>query len=347
VLRYVEHKGGRWDDVVAAEVDVSLVRDRYILGGSIDLLQGQDGTVEVVDFKAESKPDLVRDAERVARYRRQLDIYGFLVEKRFGKKVTRLHLHYTGALSGNPRISHDMNPERVGKTIATFDAVVDRIEGQAFSITERPEQLCKNCDSEDLLRPTRMLTMATSKQPTLPLNLPPAAEEPREFFEVTARPDPQRGYPELWWKGKRPFNGVHYYPAQHKESHGPAVDGWRNQLYWGDNLQVMGHLLRKFRGQVDLVYIDPPFDSRADYKKTSANVGGSVLHGDRTPPSRRRQYGGHLAQRRLPPVSCMSDLSLHEGAAFTFRVASLCPLRLCTIGAPITSGASHGRVVRR
>lgn len=100
-------------------------------------------------------------------------------------------------------------------------------------------------------------------------DLIPAEPEQTEFFEVeTSRPDPQRGFPELWWKGKRPFNGVHYYPAQHKESHGDAVDGWRNQLYWGDNLQVMGHLLRKFRGQIDLVYIDPPFDSGANYTRT-------------------------------------------------------------------------------
>lgn len=104
-----------------------------------------------------------------------------------------------------------------------------------------------------------------TKQADLPLANP----DQREFFELDARkPDPQRGFPELWWKGKRPFNGVHYYPAQRKESHGDAVDGWRNQLYWGDNLQVMGHLLRHYRGAVDLVYIDPPFDSKAQYTKT-------------------------------------------------------------------------------
>ena len=62
--------------------------------------------------------------------------------------------------------------------------------------------------------------------------------EAREFYEVRPnKPDPERGYPELWWKGKRPFNGIHFYPAQKHEEHGPAVNGWRNKLYWGDNLQ--------------------------------------------------------------------------------------------------------------
>jgi DNA modification methylase len=77
---------------------------------------------------------------------------------------------------------------------------------------------------------------------------------------------PIRGFPELRWAGKRPFKFTHYYPAQKKESYGDPKDGWWNRIYWGDNLQVMSHLLREFRGNIDLIYLDPPFDSKADYK---------------------------------------------------------------------------------
>jgi adenine-specific DNA-methyltransferase len=45
--------------------------------------------------------------------------------------------------------------------------------------------------------------------------------------------------------------------------------GWRNKLIWGDNLLVMGSLLEKFSGKVDLVYIDPPFATGADFSFTS------------------------------------------------------------------------------
>lgn len=87
--------------------------------------------------------------------------------------------------------------------------------------------------------------------------------EPFKFDEP-----PIKGYPELRWAGKRPFTGTSYYPAQLKESYGEASeDGWMNKLYWGDNLQVMSHMLKKYRGKVNLIYIDPPFDSKADYKK--------------------------------------------------------------------------------
>ena len=79
--------------------------------------------------------------------------------------------------------------------------------------------------------------------------------------------EPIKGYPMLNWRGKRPFTSTQYYPAQLKEVHGEEVDGWRNKIFWGDNLQVMSHLLKEFRGKVDLIYIDPPFDSKADYKR--------------------------------------------------------------------------------
>ena len=32
--------------------------------------------------------------------------------------------------------------------------------------------------------------------------------------------------------------------------------GWRNKLIWGDNLLVMGSLIEKFAGKIDLIYID-------------------------------------------------------------------------------------------
>lgn len=55
-----------------------------------------------------------------------------------------------------------------------------------------------------------------------------------------------------------------------------ALDGesWMNRLVYGDNLLTMQALLAgdpqtglpSLRGKVDLIYIDPPFDSKADYR---------------------------------------------------------------------------------
>lgn len=92
--------------------------------------------------------------------------------------------------------------------------------------------------------------------------------------------EPIKGYPMLNWKGKRPFRSTQYFPAQLKEVYGQEDDsGWINKIFWGDNLQVMSHLLKNFRGKIDLIYIDPPFDSKADYKK-KINLKGSKITND-------------------------------------------------------------------
>jgi adenine-specific DNA-methyltransferase len=44
---------------------------------------------------------------------------------------------------------------------------------------------------------------------------------------------------------------------------------WRNKLIWGDNLPVMGSLLKEFAGKVDLIYIDPPFATGTDFSFTT------------------------------------------------------------------------------
>ncbi len=40
---------------------------------------------------------------------------------------------------------------------------------------------------------------------------------------------------------------------------------FRNRLVWGDNKLVMASLLKEFKGKIDLIYIDPPFDVGADF----------------------------------------------------------------------------------
>jgi site-specific DNA-methyltransferase (adenine-specific)/adenine-specific DNA-methyltransferase len=101
--------------------------------------------------------------------------------------------------------------------------------------------------------------------------------------------EPIKGYPMLNWRGKRPFTSTQYYPAQLKEVHGEEVDGWRNKIFWGDNLQVLSHLLKEFRGAFRLIYIDPPFDSKADYRKKiylkGKEVKGAFI------PFEEKQYG--------------------------------------------------------
>jgi DNA modification methylase len=85
-----------------------------------------------------------------------------------------------------------------------------------------------------------------------------------------------KGRPMLHWVGKRPLDHVTAYPAQLVEVYNPEeqevaspdgdVKDASGLLFHGDNKDVLAWLLAHgYRGKVDLVYIDPPFDSGADY----------------------------------------------------------------------------------
>ncbi|MEW6088917.1 MAG: DNA methyltransferase [bacterium] len=59
---------------------------------------------------------------------------------------------------------------------------------------------------------------------------------------------------------------------------------WQNRLIYGDNLLVMQALLAddeaqglpSMRGKIDLIYIDPPFDSKADYRTKITLPSGNI-----------------------------------------------------------------------
>lgn len=65
----------------------------------------------------------------------------------------------------------------------------------------------------------------------------------------------------------------------------PIIDKrWHNQLIYGDNLLAMQALLagdpangvESMRGKIDLIYIDPPYDSKADYRTKVVLPGADV-----------------------------------------------------------------------
>jgi DNA modification methylase len=98
-----------------------------------------------------------------------------------------------------------------------------------------------------------------------------------------------KGRPMLHWVGKRPLDHVTAFPAQLVETFNPAGEklpspdfgggvGGGGLLFHGDNRDVLAWLLAHgYRGKVNLIYIDPPFDSGADY------VRQVQLRGVRTP----------------------------------------------------------------
>ncbi len=113
---------------------------------------------------------------------------------------------------------------------------------------------------------------------------------------------PVKGRPMLHWVGKRPIDTVNPYPAQLVDSYNvenpekePTYDNFKdgpNLLFHGDNKEILSTLLVKgFRGKIDLIYIDPPFASGADYvRKVKLRGEGIALQGEEHSIIEQTQY---------------------------------------------------------
>ena len=121
---------------------------------------------------------------------------------------------------------------------------------------------------------------------------------------------------ELLWPGKYTDEGVlaetppANLPLQTLELHGPPAE-WRNQLIWGDNLLVMGSLLKEFAGKIDLIYIDPPFATGADFSFAAAAGHQQIAYRD----SWKIDTGGYLAMM-AERLRLMKDLLSPAGTLF-------------------------------
>ena len=146
VLRYFHHRKEELGKVWKAEEEINLVLRDYILQGVIDLVEGCDDTVEIVDYKTGPKPDVAGHPERVEHYRKQLEIYAFLIEKRYNRKVSRMHLYYTSTLEGDPLITFEWSREAIDKTIAEITNTVKRIESKIFDEKVQNSYACDYCD---------------------------------------------------------------------------------------------------------------------------------------------------------------------------------------------------------
>ena len=144
---------------------------------------------------------------------------------------------------------------------------------------------------------------------------------------------PVKGRPMLHWVGKRPIDTVNAYPAQLVETYNvenpekePTYDRFKdgpNLLFHGDNKEILSTLLvQGFRGKIDLIYIDPPFDSGADYVR-KVKLRGEVkeLKGENHSIIEQTQYtdiwaNDNYLQFMYERLSLMRELLSEKGSLY-------------------------------
>ena len=146
-LRYFDNYEGLWSDIRMVEVDIPWTTKDYIIGGKIDLVVRNGRTIEIVDFKAGSKPALTKWNKKLDMYKKQLHVYAYLVQRMSTKyKVSNLRLYYTGEESGDPMITFPYDETDVRRTIEDVDVVVRKIMNNDFRGCADDPKTCQHCD---------------------------------------------------------------------------------------------------------------------------------------------------------------------------------------------------------
>lgn len=146
IKSYVDRASQNWAAIKDAEMPITLSRSKYIITGKVDLVTNNKGQYEILDFKTEKKPLINSDREKVERVRRQLEVYAYLIEQRYGIKVSGMKAYYTSESNGNPYVSFKRDEKHIKETIKTFDTIVNEIEKKNFRGQCSDLNMCKNCD---------------------------------------------------------------------------------------------------------------------------------------------------------------------------------------------------------
>ena len=152
VINYFRQNQNEMNRIIETEVDVSLEKDGYILTGKVDLLLGDDGKLELLDFKTSPRPKSTPGL--IAAYGRQLCTYAHILEQRHGKRVDRLLLYWTAEEQRDQALMVlPYRPESVEEAGRHFDETVNRIQTGQFAVKTPPEaEICQECDLRMLCR---------------------------------------------------------------------------------------------------------------------------------------------------------------------------------------------------
>lgn len=146
IIRYYHRRKNELGRVWKAEEEIVLVLPDYILLGVVDLIEGQGDTVEIVDYKTGPKPNIDSHPESIEHYRKQLEVYAYLIEKRYGKKVSRMHLYYTNCQNDDPMITFEWTRESIERTMEEIAETIRNIETKNYEQSATNAYVCTYCD---------------------------------------------------------------------------------------------------------------------------------------------------------------------------------------------------------
>ena len=140
IEEYVKNYPEITENIKDVEVKLSLIKEKYILEGIIDLVLEKDGGLEIVDFKTGKRRT---DEEG---YINQLEIYAYLLKKKYGKEVKSGKLYYLGENKENRITEVYFTKERLSQAVKNFDKTAEKIINKNFECSfDEKSRKCNSC----------------------------------------------------------------------------------------------------------------------------------------------------------------------------------------------------------
>jgi DNA helicase-2/ATP-dependent DNA helicase PcrA len=121
-------------------------RDEYYLKGILDLISGDNGKVDILDFKSQKRPE--DDSKVIDNYRKQLAVYSYMVEKKRQIKPDRTIIYWTGEEDKSKAwMDIETGDSTVNEVMSHFEDTINKIRNKEFKVVQRPEKkICNDCD---------------------------------------------------------------------------------------------------------------------------------------------------------------------------------------------------------
>lgn len=146
IINYWDNNKTYVKNIEDAEIEISVEQDGFVLRGVLDLVVGEQGNLEVLDFKTGKKPD-ANDPLTLSYYQ-QLCIYANILEKRKGIRPAHLVIYWTGEdTREKARMVFDYDRSDVDSALEHFSSIVGKIKSREFEVETPPARhICDECD---------------------------------------------------------------------------------------------------------------------------------------------------------------------------------------------------------
>lgn len=146
VLNYFKNNKDEIYKVQKTEVEIVVDNKDYYLKGILDLIKGQDNSLDILDFKSQKRPD--EDSPIIENYKKQLAVYSYIIEKKHKIKPDRTFIYWTGEEDKERALMEiETGDSKISEVMAHFDATVSKIRNKEFNVVKKPEaRICNDCD---------------------------------------------------------------------------------------------------------------------------------------------------------------------------------------------------------